>query len=94
VLKRFLQGGSGALPPPHSPRAGADRDAQSDKPKLLRVIDLDPHTVGVHSAHWPTSFLATSLAAKPQGAVTAETVRLVSARRWRCLPAAALAPQT
>jgi transposase len=46
------------------------------KAELLRVIDLDPHTVGVRSAHWTTSLLATYLAAKTHIAVTAETVRL------------------
>ena len=44
--------------------------------ELLRVIDLDPHTVGVRSANWTTSFLATYLAAQTPVAVTAETVRL------------------
>jgi transposase len=46
------------------------------KAELLRVIDLDPHTVGVRSANWTTHLLATYLAAKTQVAVTAETVRL------------------
>ena len=43
---------------------------------LRRVIDLDPHTVGVPSANWTTSLLATYLAATTGIAVTAETVRL------------------
>ena len=75
VLKRFLQGGSAALPP----RKAAGRVptvTPAWKAELLRVIDLDPHTVGVRSAHWTTSLLATYLAGTTQVAVTAETVRL------------------
>ena len=60
---------------PHSARAGAYRDASvasrtpaGDRPR--------PTYSGCRSAHWPTSLLATSLAGKTQGAVTAETVRL------------------
>ena len=45
------------------------------KAELLRVIDLDPHTVGIRSANWTTRLLATYLAAKTQ-VVTAETVHL------------------
>jgi len=75
VLKRFLHGGLAALPPGVAPgRAPTVTPAwQAD---LLRVIDLDPPTVGVRSAHWTTSLLATYLAGKTQVAVTAETVRL------------------
>ena len=74
-LKRFLQGGVTALPP---------RKASGRVPtvtpqwtaELLRVIDLDPHTVGVHSANWTTGLLATFLAHKTHSTVTDETVRL------------------
>jgi hypothetical protein len=45
------------------------------KAELLRVIDLDPHTVGVRSAHWTIDFLVLYLAAKTRMPVTAETVR-------------------
>ena len=75
VLKRFLQGGIAALPP----RKAAGRVptvTPAWKAELLRVIDLDPHTVGVRSANWTTSLLATYLAGTTQVAVTAETVRL------------------
>jgi transposase len=75
VLKRFLQGGIAALPP-HTAPGRAPTVTSEWKAELLRVIDLDPHTVGVRSANWTTSLLATYLAAKTQVAVTAETVRL------------------
>ena len=75
VLKRFLQGGIAALPPRTAP-GRTPTVTPGWKAELLRVIDLDPHTVGVRSAHWTTSLLATYLAAKTQVAVTAETVRL------------------
>jgi transposase len=64
VLKRFLRGG---MAPTVTP---------AWKAELLRVIDLDPHTVGIPSANWTTSLLATYLAATTGIAVTAETVRL------------------
>jgi putative transposase len=75
VLKRFLQGGIAALPPRTAP-GRTPTVTPAWKAELLRVIDLDPHTVGVRSAHWTTSLLATYLAAKTQVAGTAETVRL------------------
>ena len=43
--------------------------------ELLRVIELDPHTVGVASANWTTGLLATSLAEHTGIAVSDETVR-------------------
>jgi transposase len=75
VLKRFLQGGIAALPPRPAP-GRVPTVTPAWKAELLRGIDLDPHTVGVPSAHGTTSLLATYLAAKTQVAVTAETVRL------------------
>lgn len=75
VLKRFLQGGIAALPPRTAP-GRAPTVTPAWKAALLRVIDLDPHTVGVRSANWTTSLLATYLAAQTHVAVTAETVRL------------------
>lgn len=75
VLKRFLQGGIAALPPRTAP-GRAPTVTSEWKAELLRVIDLDPHTVGVRSANWTTSLLATYLAATTNVAVTAETVRL------------------
>src|SRR5262249_42716239 len=75
VLKRFLHGGLAALPPRTAP-GRAPTVIPEWKAELLRVIDLDPHTVGVRSANWTTSLLATYLTAQTQVAVTAETVRL------------------
>jgi len=75
VLKRFLAGGVAAIP-----RCKAPGMAPTVTPawiaELLRVIDLDPHTVGVRSANWTTGLLAAYLAAKTQITVTDETVRL------------------
>ena len=44
--------------------------------ELLRVVDLDPHSVGVESANWTTSLLATYLADASGVRVSAETVRV------------------
>jgi transposase len=75
VLKRFLHGGVAAIPrrkaPGMVPTVTPEWQAE-----LLRVIDLDPQTVGIHSANWTTGLLATYLAGKTQIAVTDETVRL------------------
>jgi transposase len=75
VLNRFLRGGVAALPPRKAPGM-APTVTPEWKAALLRVIDLAPHTVGVHSANGTTGLVATSLAAKTQMTVTAETVRL------------------
>jgi transposase len=75
VLKRFRQGGIAALPP-RTARGRAPIVTPEWHAELLWVIDLDPHTVGVRSANWTTSLLATYLAAKTQIRGTAETVRL------------------
>ena len=58
VLNRFLQGGVAALPPRKAPGM-APTVTPEWKAELLRVIDLDPHTVGVPSANWTTGLLAT-----------------------------------
>src|SRR2546422_517805 len=55
VLKRFLHGGIAAMPPRKAP-GRAPTVTPEWKAELLRVIDLDPHTVGVHSANWTTGF--------------------------------------
>jgi len=75
VLKRFLQGGITALPPRTAPGRTPTVTPEWHA-ELLRVIDLDPHTVGVSSANWATGLLTTYLATKTQITVTAETVRL------------------
>ena len=75
VLNRFLQGGVAALPPRKAP--GMPPTVTPEwKAELLRVIDLDPHTVGVPSANWTTGLLAAYLATTTGITVTAETVRL------------------
>jgi transposase len=43
--------------------------------ELLRVIDLDPHTVGVLTPNWTTQLLAEYLAAHTGIALGLETVR-------------------
>jgi transposase len=50
VLNRFVQGGVAALPPRTAPGM-APTVTPEWKAELLRVIDLDPHTVGVPSAN-------------------------------------------
>jgi transposase len=75
VLKRFLRAGVAAIPRRKAPGL-APTVTPEWKAELLRVIDLDPHTVGVHSANWTTGLLATHLAATTGITVTAETVRL------------------
>jgi putative transposase len=75
VLTRFLRGGIAALPPRKAPGL-APTVTPEWKAELLRVIDLDPHTVGVASANWTTGLLATYLATTTRITVSAETVRL------------------
>jgi len=75
VLKRFLHGGVAARPP-HKAPGMAPTVTPEWTAELRRVIDLDPHTVGVPSANWTTSLLAVSLATTTGITVTAETVRL------------------
>ena len=75
VLNRFRRGGVAALPPRKAP--GLTPTVTPEwKAELLRVIDLDPHTVGVPSANGTTGLWATYLATPTGITVTAETVRL------------------
>src|SRR5229473_377223 len=57
VLKRFLRAGVAALPRRKAPGL-VPTVTPEWKAELLRVIDLAPHTVGVHSANWTTGLLA------------------------------------
>jgi putative transposase len=75
VLNRFLRGGVAAISPRKAPGL-APTVTPEWKADLLRVIDLDPHTVGVASANWTTGLLATYLATTTRITVSAETVRL------------------
>jgi transposase len=75
VLKRFVHGGLGAVPRRTAP--GRRRTITSAwEAELLRVIELDPHEVGVASANWTTQLLADYLGEKTEIMVTEETVRL------------------
>ena len=75
VLKRFRDGGLDAVP-----RRSAPGRARTVTPaweaELLRVIERDPHAVGVASANWTTGLLAEYLARLTGIAVDPESVRL------------------
>lgn len=74
VLKRYLVGGLDAVPRRTAP--GRDRVVSAYwEAELLRVIELDPHEVGVQSAVWTTGLLAEYLGAKTGIWVDQETVR-------------------
>lgn len=74
VLHRFRDGGLDAVP-----RRTAPGPARTVTPaweaELRRVIELDPHAVGVPTATWTTGLLAAYLAERTGVAVGAETVR-------------------
>jgi transposase len=75
VLHRYQDGGLDALPRRYPP--GRQRlVSPAWEAALLRVIELDPHTVDVPSANWTTGLLATYLAQVTGIAVDPETVRL------------------
>ena len=74
VLHRFLGGGLDAVPRRTAPGA-APTITPAWTAELLRVIELDPHDVGVASATWPTGLLAEYLARQTGIAVSDETVR-------------------
>ena len=57
VLKRFLLGGIAALPRRTAP-GSPPTVTPAWEAELRRVIELDPHTVGVTSANWTTGMLA------------------------------------
>jgi transposase len=74
VLTRFRDGGLDAVPRRFAP-GSAPTITPAWTAELLRVIELDPHTVGVESANWTTGLLATYLADQTGIAVSDETVR-------------------
>jgi transposase len=74
VLHRFAAGGRAAVPRRFAP-GSASTLTPAWTAELLRVIELDPHTVGVDSANWTTGLLATYLAQQTGLAVSDETVR-------------------
>jgi transposase len=74
LLNRFRSGGLDAVPRRNAP-GGPPTLTPAWTSELLRVIDLDPHTVGVNSANWTTGLLATYLAEQTGITVSDETVR-------------------
>jgi transposase len=74
VLNRYAAGGLDAVPRRAAP-GGAPTVTPAWEAALLRVIDLDPHAVGVSSANWTTGLLARYLARATGVAVDPETVR-------------------
>jgi transposase len=75
VLKRYLAGGPAAAAP--RPRPGRPPAAPPAwAAELCRVIDLDPHAVGVDRANWTTGLLAAYLARTTGHAASDEAVRL------------------
>jgi transposase len=75
VLKRYLTAGPAGVP--HRPRPGRPAAApRAWLTELLRVIELDPHAVGVDSANWTTGLLAAYLARATGHRTSLETVRL------------------
>jgi transposase len=74
VLHRYLAGGLDAVPRRTAPGPACTVTADWEA-ELLRVIELDPHAVGVPSANWTTGRLAAYLAERTGIAVSDETVR-------------------
>jgi transposase len=75
VLHRYGDGGAGDVPQRARPgRPSAVPAAWAAE--LRRVIDLDPHTVGVDSATWTTRLLADYLARMTGHRTGIETVRV------------------
>ena len=75
VLHRFRDGGLAAVPRRTAP-GPAPTVTPAWEAELLRVIDLDPHAVGVASANWTTALLADHLASATGVRVGLETVRV------------------
>jgi len=75
VLKRFLAGGLEAVPR-RTPPGRERRVTAAWEAELLRVIELDPHEVGVSSANWTTELLAEYLGQHTGIQVTEETARV------------------
>jgi transposase len=75
VLKCFLSGGLAAVPRRTAP-GRAQTVTAAWEAELLRVIELDPHEVGVETANWTTERLAEYLGTQTGIRVTEETVRV------------------
>ena len=74
VLQRFGEGGVAAVPR-RRPKGRAPTVTAAWEAELARVIELDPHAVGVPRASWTTRLLADYLAHETGIAVDQETVR-------------------
>jgi transposase len=74
VLRRYQAEGVAGIPQRRRPGRPATVPAVWEA-ALLRVIDLDPHTVGVNSANWTTRLLADYLAKQTGHRAGIETVR-------------------
>ena len=74
VLHRYQDGGLAAVPCQRSP-GPAPTVTPAWEAELRRVIDVDPHDVGVASPLWTTGLLATYLAAQTGLETSDETVR-------------------
>jgi len=84
VLRRYLSGGPDAVP--HRPHPGQPPPyPPSWEAELIRVADLDPHSVGVDSALWSCRLLADYLAEVTGHHAGIETVRIALHRAgWVC----------
>jgi transposase len=75
VLRRYRDGGAGDVP--HRARPGRPTAVPAAwEAELRRVIEVDPHTVGVDSANWTTRLLADYLARLTGHRTGIETVRV------------------
>jgi transposase len=75
VLRRYQDEGADGVP--HRPRPGRPLQVPPAwQEELCRVIEEDPHTVGVNSANWTTRLLATYLAETTGHRTGIETVRV------------------
>lgn len=74
VLRRYLAEGPDGIPR-HRPPGRASPAPPTWQTELQRVIDLDPHAVGVRSANWTTGLLSDYLARSTGHHTGLETVR-------------------
>jgi putative transposase len=74
-LNRFVRGGLTALRRRKAPGAAPTITPEWEA-ELLRVVELDPHSLGVPAATWTTTLLAEYLARVTGISVSEETVRL------------------
>jgi len=74
VLRRFIEDGLAGLPRRHPP-GRVPMVTLAWVQALARVIDQDPHDLGVASANWTTDLLARYLAEQAGIRVDQETVR-------------------